>query len=178
MKKPKKIKDNEDLVGRVFGEQTVIDRAPGTYADGQRLWVVRCSCGSIRNVPTHRLLVSESCGCKHKQRQSEYMKEHAATMASKEDRLISAKKCNAKTIVDGVKVTTLNGKLFKNNTSGYKGVCWKHNKWEASVGYKKKRYYLLRSDDIRDCIQIRQEAVDAINGGYFESWIEGIQSSR
>lgn len=174
-KKIKKIKDNEDLIGKVFGEQTVIGKCDERYNDKQRLWVVRCSCGSIRNVPTHRLLTSESCGCKHRQRQSEYMKTHASTMLSKEKRIETARKCNEKTIVDGVKITSITGKLGSNNTSGYKGICFKHNRWEASIGYKKKRYHLLRSDDIRDCIQIRQAAVDAILGGYFEEFISQIK---
>lgn len=171
MKKPKKIKDDENLVGRVFGEQTVVRLCEDRDKYGQRMWVVRCSCGSVREMTTHRLLTTESCGCKDRQRKSEYMKKHASGMMSREQRVKTAEKCNAKTIVDGVKVSTLNGPLFRNNTSGYKGVCWKHNKWEASIGYKKKRYHLLRSDNIQDCIDIRQQAVDAINGGYFEEFI-------
>ena len=175
MKKPKKIKDTDNLVGKQFGRRVVVAKCKCNADSGQRYWIAVCECGTICKVTSHGLLISESCGCKHREHMSEVMKVRGKYTMSYEQRVETAKKCNAKTIVDGCKISCINGKLFKNNTSGYKGVCFKHGKWEASIGYKKKRYHLLRSSNIEDCIKIREEAVAAINGNYFEEFIQTIK---
>jgi len=37
-----------------------------------------------------------------------------------------------------------NSKLSKSNTSGFKGVCWKNNGWEVSIGINGKQTYIGR----------------------------------
>lgn len=67
----------------------------------------------------------------------------------------------------------LDFKPNSNNKSGYKGICWlkTKRKWISYINYMGKRYYLLRSYNIHDCINIRKEAENAIANNTFEDWI-------
>lgn len=51
-----------DLVGREYGEWTVMCLAP--YVNGSRYWTCICSCGTVRDIPERYLLngISKSCG--------------------------------------------------------------------------------------------------------------------
>lgn len=136
-----------------------------------RYWNVVCDCGTERVMYTSLLKRSKSCGCITSQR----MREKSATYQTKEQQRQNALKANKKTIRDGINFGILNGKDFKNNTSGHKGVFWDDNAWRACVGYKKKIYYLLRDKNINNCIAIRNEAVKAINDGRFEEFYKSIK---
>lgn len=62
-------------------------------------------------------------------------------------------------------------KLNKNNESGYKGVCWlkQYKKWEASLKFKSKKYYLRLYDKTEDAVKARAEGEDHIYG-LFPEW--------
>lgn len=53
-----------DMTGQTFGAQTVEGYA-GNDRHGQALWITRCVCGTVRNVPGAKLRTGEatSCGC-------------------------------------------------------------------------------------------------------------------
>lgn len=54
----------------------------------------------------------------------------------------------------------INCKIYKNNTSGCKGVSWmpRLNKWQVSLNYKKQRIYLGVYSDYDEAVKIRKEA--------------------
>ena len=70
---------------------------------------------------------------------------------------------DAKTFIDGTCVEIiLSEKIPANNTSGFKGVCKKRNKWQAYINYAKNRINLGTYDTIEEACQARQEALEKI----------------
>ena len=134
----------ENLVDKRFGKLLVVSKSEKTDRRG-RYWNVVCDCGTKKTINTSSLKKLKSCGCITVQR----MKEKSATYQTREQQKQNALKANKKTIRDGINFGILNGKDFKNNTSGYKGVFWDESAWRACVGYKKKIYYLLRDKNIK-----------------------------
>lgn len=58
----------KDLTGSVNGEREVIQHL-GLRADSSathRYWLVKCSCGRLDELPTHRVISRPHCGCKHR----------------------------------------------------------------------------------------------------------------
>lgn len=162
---------HENLVGQRFGKLLVTSRAYKIDDRGNVYWNVKCDCGTEKVLHTGDLRKRESCGCITRER----MKEKSATYQTYEKQKENAMKTCEKTIRDGCNYSLINGRMFKNNTSGHKGVFWDKNAWRAVVGYKKKYYYLLRDKDINNCIAIREEAVKAINEGTFEEFYASIK---
>lgn len=160
-----------DLVGKRFGTLTVISRAYKIDEKGNVYWNVKCDCGTVKTLRTSDLKKRKSCGCLTIER----MKKESSTYQSYEKQRENALKANEKTIRDGINFGILNGKLFKNNTSGHKGVFWDRGAWRAVIGYKKKYYNLLRDKNINNCIEIREEAAKAINDGCFEEFYASIR---
>ncbi len=62
----------------------------------------------------------------------------------------------------------INCKIYKNNTSGYKGVTWikKLNKWQVNLQYNKKNIYLGVYKNLEDAIKVRKEAEEKYFGEY------------
>jgi hypothetical protein len=62
----------------------------------------------------------------------------------------------------------MNYEIRKDNTSGYKGVCWNnyYEKWIAYIDKEKKHYSLGRFDDINDAAAARKEAEEQLFGEY------------
>lgn len=56
-------------------------------------------------------------------------------------------------------------KTYINNTSGKKGVYWNNSrqKWQASITYNKKTYYLGRYEKFEDAVKAREEAEEKIH---------------
>lgn len=67
---------------------------------------------------------------------------------------------------------SMNAKLSKNNTSGYKGVYWKKhcNKWSAAITYNGKQIHLGYFDDIEKAIKARADAELKYFGEYRNKW--------
>lgn len=61
-----------------------------------------------------------------------------------------------------------NRSVFKNNTSGVKGVSWHsgHKKWSAYVNVAGKRKHLGYCDDIAQAAKLVQAARDQLHGDY------------
>ena len=53
---------------------------------------------------------------------------------------------------------SINKRIAKNNTSGYKGIYKKGDKWEAWIFLNKERIYVGKYDDLDIAIEARKEA--------------------
>ena len=53
---------------------------------------------------------------------------------------------------------SINKRIAKNNTSGYKGVYKKGNRWEVMIFLNKKRIYIGKYEKLQDAIISRKEA--------------------
>jgi len=59
-------------------------------------------------------------------------------------------------------VNGYNSKLSKNNTSGFTGIQWRANRWEAKCKYKYKNIYLGRYKHIEEAISARNKFVNRV----------------
>lgn len=61
-----------------------------------------------------------------------------------------------------------NSGISKNNTSGYKGVCWdkKNQKWIVSIMIDRKSIYLGRFTELKEAIVVRQKAEQELFGDF------------
>ena len=109
----------EDLVGKKFGKLLVVSKSDKTDRRG-RYWNVICDCGTKKVLYTSNLKKRKSCGCITSQR----MREKSSTYQSREQQRQNALEANKKTIRDGINFGILNGRDFKNNTSGHRGIYW------------------------------------------------------
>lgn len=132
-----------DLTGREFGNLKVLRKAGGRKsAERSFYWECQCSCGNIVEIPANQLTKGyhTSCGCQKAKR---------------------LRKINQ--YVDGTSLKMVfSDTVRKDNTSGYKGVYLKDNRWAARIQYKGKRYYLGTYDKLEEAISVRKEAEEKI----------------
>ena len=126
-----------DLAGKKIGYLTVLNRI-GKNSRKDVIWKCQCRCGKVVDVAATLLLreCTTSCGCLNIEllsKANKYM-EGTSLRQSLEDRILSS------------------------NSSGYTGVTRKREKWQASISYKGKRYYLGTYDRIEDAVKVRAEA--------------------
>lgn len=128
-----------DLTGRKFGMLTAIETVSGKRSKERSvIWKCRCDCGKIIEVPANHLTKGfyTSCGC------------------AKPERLKEANQ-----YVDGTSLKMVfSDTVRKDNTSGYKGVFQKRDKWGVRIQYKGKRYYLGTYENLDDAVRIRDDA--------------------
>lgn len=130
------IKDYKELIGKRFGRLVVIERE-GKDKRHPHL-ICNCDCGNQISVNVEHLLTgrSKSCGCLRTE----------------------------KTFVETTSLNTINSKLRSDNTSGVRGVTWckSKNKWNAHIGFKKKKYNLGYYTNIQDAIKVRKNAEEEL----------------
>ena len=127
-----------NLSGHRFGLLTVLEPVPDRATDGSVRWLCRCECGRYLTQSSNKLRMrrSISCGCQ-------------TGIAARE----------AKTYIDGTCVEImLSDTISKNNTSGYRGVAKKRNKWQAYINYSGKRISLGSYDTKELAAEARQLA--------------------
>lgn len=131
--------DRQNLAGMRFGNLIAIEPLPERAADRSICWKCRCiSCGKEKAIPANQLKrgAQVSCGCCRASR---------------------LKETNG--YIDGTCLKNVfSNKLSRNNTSGYKGVFRKRDKWAAGIQYKKKHYYLGSYDCFEDAVAARKAA--------------------
>ena len=131
-----------NLTGARFGRLTVEEPLPQRGADRSVCWLCRCDCGSRVVATSNKLCTghTQSCGCKRAD--------------------ISR---TTRTLIDGTCVENLlTDTLSVNNTSGYRGVCRKRNKWQAYITYAQKMRFLGTFDTKEEAAAARQKAEDAV----------------
>lgn len=94
-----------DLKGQHFGEWEVLEYT------GDRRWLCRCSCGTVKEVKTPNLVngLSKSCGCKHKIKCNRYSNRTEYDSIDCRDDIIKFIQDNTKVKVVTNDITVLNG---------------------------------------------------------------------
>lgn len=127
-------KRNNDITGKRFGRLSVI-KAIGAEKGKPMIWECRCDCGNITQVSINNLKNghTRSCGCLRDVEQFGH--------------------------VNGTSLTIIGSKkLYKNNTSGVKGVSFYKGKCVANLTFKGVRHYLGSFQNEEDAIAARLEA--------------------
>ena len=149
---------HHDVTNQRFGRLVAI--APTKQVKNHSVvWECLCDCG---NTTTTRLdtLISgdkQSCGC-----------------LAIETKINQANAIRAGNHVDSTNVgciaAALEGVVFKNNTSGVRGVSWHKgmSKWQARITFQGKTISLGYHDDIADAAAARKEAEQK----YFDTYLE------
>lgn len=137
-----------DLTGQRFGRLVVV-RDSEKRSAGAVVWECRCDCGNVVFVRRNSLTDGEtkSCGCLNKE---------VAT-----GRAIEKVELDWE---DGTRLPYLTQTMFKNNTSGVRGV--HHHTasglWVATIGFKKKNYFLGAYKDKERAIMARKIAEEEL----------------
>ena len=73
--------NHRDLTGRRFGRLLVVERTDAKTANGIRLWLCRCDCGSTASVRTTCLNAGQtrSCGCLRGESRGNQLRTHGGT---------------------------------------------------------------------------------------------------
>lgn len=132
-----------ELTGKSFGDLTALEACPDKRSKERSiLWKCQCSCGKIVEIPANELTKGfhTSCGCK------------------RVERLQAANQ-----YVDGTSLRMVfSDTVRSDNTSGYKGVYWKKDRWAVRIQYKGRRYFLGTYDKLEEAIKVRKEAEERI----------------
>ena len=155
----------KDLTGQRFGRLVVLGNSNRGERSKNRhaFWKCKCDCGKEVVIPSNNLMSggTKSCGCLLQE-----------TAHNQQIRRLDKNGAMAERIVKY--------KNNSNNTSGYKGVSWykNNNCWVAQIRYARKKYHLLCSHNINDCIVVRQEAEQAVKDGNFLEWIAAYKGHK
>ena len=138
----------EDLTGCRFGRLTVLGRAEEPSPRRGVLWKCRCDCGKITLVRRYDLKNggTVSCGC-----------------ASQE--FGRTKLRDYQTYVDGTCIEFLAfiDKPTKANTTGVRGVCrLKNGRYEAYIGFQKRKIFLGKYDHFGDAVSARKQGEEMV----------------
>ncbi|PFW65272.1 AP2 domain-containing protein [Bacillus sp. AFS075034] len=147
---PKKI----DITGEKFNSLTVL-RVTDKRRFGAILWECKCDCGNKISAIHYHLKIGKikSCGC-----------------TRDKNRNAAAMEFLRNDMIDGTRKTMLSSKIYKNNKSGHKGVCWVKGKqkWRASIHIKGKTIHLGYFAEKEDAIKAREIAEEK----YFKPILE------
>lgn len=131
-----------NLQGSKFGKLIALQPVPTRSVDGSICWLCRCDCGNYVVVSSNKLHTGHntSCGC-------------SQNIAARE----------AKTYIDGTCVEImLSNTIPKNNTSGYRGVAKKRDKWQAYINYGGKRRCLGTFATKEEAAEARRKADEQV----------------
>lgn len=153
-----------DLTGQKFGRLEVL-KDSGLRNRGNIIWLCKCECGSFKKIAGRNITSgkTQSCGC---------LSVEQARLTARRITEDSHKKAQLKLDKlfrkDGTAIPTLTQKKSKNNTSGFKGVQKRKNRYIARITFKGKDIYLGSFGDIKDAIAAREQAEEK----YFKPILE------
>ena len=131
------------LTGRRFGRLVAVEPIAEKRGKSRSIvWRCRCDCGRMTEATANALLqgLRVSCGCQRTEKLQNY-----------------------NLYVDDTSLRQVfSDTVYKNNTSGSRGVYQSRGLWAANITYKRKKYCLGRSARQEDAIRARRQA---------EAWI-------
>lgn len=140
-----------DLTGKRFNELVVIglDRVEKYNNKNVYYWKCICDCGNEVVISGNRLKEGRIKDCKEAKRNEVKSYTEIGNEFKKE-----------KILKEGTRLDNLSGKLSKANTSGVRGVSFKKdkNKYKATIGFKKRTYFLGYYDKLEDAKKAREKA--------------------
>lgn len=149
----RKARSVENITGQRFGNLVVLYPLRPSSKKATSLWRCRCDCGNEVDVSYVNLTKgnNKSCGCLKKRYQSLL-----------HERLH---------LVDETCIEWLKGRKKRvDNSSGFRGIFKKKNgKYVASIGFKKKIYYIGTFDDYSEAVLNRLHWEKAIHEGFVKS---------
>lgn len=158
-----KRRNSEDLTGRVIGNLEVIRYVDSDH-NGTR-WECKCLlCGNKKVLPAAWIKQYDSCGC-----------------VGAKNRISNVEKHNKKLSKSQSNTLVLKEKANQNNmTTGIRGVCYisTTHQYVAYITYRKKRYSLLKSTDINQCIAARKAAEKAVRADFLEWYKKEYHSNK
>lgn len=132
-----------DLTGQRFGRLLALEPTSDQHGKSRSVvWLCRCDCGRLAKASANSLSQGcrVSCGC-----------------------LRTEKLKNYNCYRDGTSLRQVfSDTLYKNNTSGVRGVYLNRGLWAANITYKGKKYFLGRYAKQEDAASARRQA---------EAWI-------
>ena len=136
-----------DLKGKQYGFLTVIE-----YNKESKKWICECKCGQKIEVKSNNL-------------------KHNNTLSCGKCKYIEAAQ---KDIVAGTRISQINKKINKNNTSGFTGVGYnkRKSKWYASIRFCGKNYWLGYYSNKDDAIKIRKEAEEKLHEDFSQQYLD------
>lgn len=154
----------EDLNGKQFNFLKVLEFAGyKKYKNGvqHRLYKCQCSlCGNICYITSGALTTghAKSCGC--------LKEKHAAKLGKQ----MGKKLKEYGGFVEGTRIDHLTNKPTVRSTTGIRGVTYKkdRNKYEATICFKQKKYYLGSYNTLEDATQARRIAEDKLFNNFLE----------
>ncbi|MPM20328.1 hypothetical protein SDC9_66757 [bioreactor metagenome] len=148
-----------ELNGQRFGRLLVLNNTYQKAGNGSYLWLCQCDCGKETTASAGSLRGGnkQSCGC--------------LSIESSNKNVLKADIFN--TEIDSkeqTRLSLLNQKKSKNNTSGIKGVCFdkQTGNWIAHMAFQRKTVLNKRFKNKQDAINARKEAEEK----YFKPILE------
>ena len=157
----RKQKHMAEIEGKKFSSLTAVKRTEKKRGSSY-LWECRCDCGNTVYVTANSLLSgnTKSCGC--------IRKNNIRQMHEKKGIIT-----DHVTLVEGTCIEKLESQgLRSDNSSGYRGVHPRGSRWIASIGFKKKNYYLGIYSRLEDAVRARKEAEDRLYGEFLKWYYE------
>ena len=134
----------KDITGQRFGRLVAVEPTDKKQGKSRSVvWLCRCDCGQMTEATQNALQqgIRVSCGCQRTEKLQDY-----------------------KLFVDNTSLQqVLSDTVYKNNTSGCRGVYRNRGLWAAEITYKNKRYFLGRYARQEDAIRARRQA---------EAWVK------
>jgi len=155
-------KMSHNLTNQKFSRLLVI-KDTGLRDHGSVVWKCKCDCGNVIQARSDTLLSGRvvSCGCATKERGKKRIKE--------------IRKIREKSYIENTDLSLItSAKLYKNNTSGCKGVSYRKdiNMWQARITFQKKVIRLGCFKDKEKAVEARREAEEK----YFKTFLDNLEA--
>lgn len=136
----------KNLIGQEFGLLVVTG-----YNKETKKWKCRCVCGETTEVKSNNLKNGNTASCG----KCNYIKHAGSDVAG------------------GTRLSQINRKISKNNTSGIPGVSWniRKEKWQASIRFGGKNYFLGYHDNKEFAGELVEEAKLRLTSNFLD-WYE------